>query len=227
MSHYRVAVFSNDPDGFEALLAPYSEADTDYFSFIPLEEDKIEWLKDFHEKHCPEIPYEEFLTHEGYINSPEDGSLGFMANPNAKWDWYTLDGGDWQFERLHNDGEDSRKNDYLYTEHGYSERIARKTYNRMLTIVDTGEDPLGTISREDAERFLEDYPDEETYQLVKKWNYPYAFVTPDGKWHSPGTVGWFALSDDTPESLKRYIKEWAEYVSSDENPYVNFVDCHI
>ena len=227
MSHYRVAVFSDVPDAFDQLLAPYSENDTDYFSFMPLDEDKIEWLKSFHQEHYPEMSFEEFLTSEGYINSPEDGSIGFMANPDAKWDWYALDGGDWQFDLLPNNSGDGRKNDYRYTEPDYNENQAKKTYKRMVKIVDSGEDPLGTIPKEEAEQFLKDYPDEELYLLTRKWNYPYAFITPDGEWHAPGTVGWWAISDDTPESLKKYILEWVEFISSSENPFVNFVDCHI
>lgn len=227
MSHYRVAVFSDKPDMFDALLAPYSETDSEFFSFIPLDEDKIEWLRSFHKEHCPEMSFEEFLTSEGYINSTKDGSIGYMANPDAKWDWYTLGGGDWQFSlKRENSGED-RKNDYVYTEPDYNEDLARKEYKRIAAIAESGEDPFGTYSREDAERFIEDYPDEELYLLTRKWNYPYAFITPDGEWHAPGTVGWWAMSDDTPESLKQYIKEWIEYISSEGNPFVNFVDCHI
>lgn len=227
MSHFRVAVFSDKPDDFDILLAPYNEADEEYFSFVPLSEEKLAWLRDFHKKHYPNDSFEEFLTSEGYINSEEDGSIGFMANPDGKWDWYTLGGGDWQFDKLPNAGDDGRKNDYRYTERDYSERMSKKTYARMVTIVKNGEDPFGTISKEEAERFLEDYPDEELYLLTRKWNYPYAFITPDGEWHCPGTVGWFAVSDDTPESLRKYINEWAAYVTSDANPFVCFVDCHI
>jgi len=232
MSHYRVAVFANKPWEFEDLLAPYSEADEEYFEFIPLAEDKLEWLRTFYKEHSVKAEsFEEFLTSEGYVNSEEDGSvIGFYANPHAKWDWYSLDGGAWQFEVLPEfaaDDGDLRKNAYNYIDPEYDESRARKTYKRYKMIVDNGEDPYGTISLEEAQEFIQDYPDEEFYLLACKWIYPYAFITPDGEWHAPGEVGWFGASSDTAESMMSYIKEWVAFIESDANPFVNFVDCHI
>lgn len=65
------------------------------------------------------------------------------------------------------------------------------------------------------------------YKYPKRGSIPYAFITPDGVWHAPGVIGWFATDDSTEESQKKYEAEWWAYIASDENPYVNFVDCHI
>lgn len=56
---------------------------------------------------------------------------------------------------------------------------------------------------------------------------PIAFVTPDGVWHSAGTVGWFAACDDTKESWESHIKEFKEFLAAPGDEYVSFVDCHI
>lgn len=56
---------------------------------------------------------------------------------------------------------------------------------------------------------------------------PYAFVTPDGVWHSPGDVWFFACDTSTEESRKKHDDEWTAYIDSQDNPYVSFVDCHI
>lgn len=80
-----------------------------------------------------------------------------------------------------------------------------------------------SIARKDQYEYWEN--DEETgepHPLV-----PYAFITPDGVWHAPGTVGWFATDDSTDESQTKYDEEWAAYIASDENPWVCFADCHI
>ena len=56
---------------------------------------------------------------------------------------------------------------------------------------------------------------------------PYAFITPDGKWHAPGRVGWFAISDESADDWNKYVEEWDAFLASDGNPYVSIVDCHI
>lgn len=187
MSHYRVAVFSDSPDtwSFEKLLEPFDEANGKYFEFIPISEDTEKHYLDYYTEH-PDIAasFEEYLTALGYIIDVKSGMLGYMANPNAKWDWYSLDGGDWMFNlkrgiKYDDDFHGYRKKDYRYTVRGKVENI------------------------------------------------PYAFLTPDGKWHAPGNVGWFGMSDDTEESMKEYKKEWLAYIDGDDNPYVHFVDCHI
>ena len=181
MSHYRVAVFANNPYQFDELLAPYSETDEEYFEFMPLDDDGYQFARAAYDRMPDDVKpesFERFLTDEGYVNDPVSGEVGYMANPNAKWDYYTLDGGDWMF---------SLKKGEQYDKNGN----ARKN------------------------------------QFNYKDDYPYAFITPDGEWHAPGRVGWFAMSDDTPESIAAYEAEWKAWIASPENPYVNFVDCHI
>lgn len=180
MSHYIVAVFSNSPDedSFHRLLAPYGEDNEEYFSFVPLDDSGIEFLRGIYNKVPRDIDFQDWILDDGYEYDEHTGQIGYQGNPNGKWDWYSLDGGEWAFHlRKGADMEDDthRKNDYRYG----------------------------------------------------KEDYPYAFITPDGVWHAPGRVGWFAMSDDTPESTKEYLKEWRKFIASDENPFVNFVDVHI
>lgn len=237
MSHFRVAVFSNNPstEAFEELLAPYSETDEEFFEFEPISEASLEWNRNYYEEHNPYPTFEEFMTHEGYINDPESGELGYRGNPNAKWDWYTLGGGSWQFElkddHVFDDHGNARKNDFEYRQ-AVNLQTKEKEWKEKKALVDSfepGDDKsLEQIAEyEDAKRFINYFPMLEDYMVNCAWNYPYAFITPDGVWHSSGTVGWFATSDDTPESRKAYLHEWIAWIESDENPYVNFVDCHI
>ena len=58
----------------------------------------------------------------------------------------------------------------------------------------------------------------------------YAVVTPDGKWHAPGKMGWWGFASETPEDewmwennyYDRFIKPALE-----NNWYLTIVDCHI
>lgn len=178
MSHFCVAVFSDSPDDltFDGLLAPYNEEA--FLVFHPISEEELKDEYNRFKQNNPNHSYENFLDCCGYVE--EDGKWGCYYNPNAKYDYYSLDAR-YPYELKEKEDFDycaTRKKDYDYS---------KKT---------------GDLE-------------------------PYAFVTPDGVWHSPGTVGWFATSDDTKESRARYDEEWKEYINNNDNPYVSFVDMHI
>ena len=186
MSHFCVAVFSNEPDDveFDKLLLKYDENNENEKRFYEVSEEQIQREYDrFVEQNYP-VPFEDFLENFGYFFDEELGAYGYRENPNAKYDYYSLD---------------ARYPYLLYEDVEF----------------DVGDNPV--MHRKN------DYDyEKETGDLT-----PYAFVTPDGEWHAPGTVGWFASSDETEESTAAYEKEWEEYINSEENPYVSFVDCHI
>ena len=75
--------------------------------------------------------------------------------------------------------------------------------------------------------YLERFKTKEQYVKEMGRTIPYAFITPDGEWHAPGKMGWFACSDETAEDNDRYTDEWDAYLRSDSNPYVSIVDCHV
>lgn len=61
-----------------------------------------------------------------------------------------------------------------------------------------------------------------------KTNIPFAFVTPDGKWHERGKMGWWAIvSNEKGEDV--WEKEFRDTLESlkDDNVSVVLVDCHI
>ena len=231
MTHFRCAVFSYDPNGFDALLAPYSETDEEYFEFTPLSNENILWLRERYNKDIEDkkllkdVSFPEWAKARGYTY--QNGSIGIMENANAKWDYYTLDGGDWEFEfkdgETYDDRGHARKNQFTYRETEYSENECRKHYANMQKLADNRDGD----NYEYINSFLTEYPTVESYLEYSQWAVPYAYITPDGEWHAPGNVGWFAASDDTPETRNAYFEEWKAWVNSPDNPYVNFVDCHI
>lgn len=229
MSHFRVAVFANDPSEFESLLAPYSETDETYYKFHVLTDSEMDDLRNRYENMEDKTDsFERFLTDIGYVIDLTSGEIGYSSNPNAKWDWYSLNGGDWQFELLPGEALDEngngRKNQYDYVNPDYSKAKSTRHWKDMKELSESKDDDE---DKRFAAQFMMENPDLDQYLNECYWNAPYAFITPDGKWHAPGTVGWFAFSDDTAESWKSYLKEWTDWLSSDQNPYVNFVDCHI
>lgn len=223
MSHYAVAVFSDDKD-FDRLLAPYSESDESLFQFFPKTDEEIResWNK-FHEQN-PKWTFEDFRN----MNYKQrDGQWGYWYNPNAKWDWYSLGGKAYLFELR--DGfhlvANPRKNDYLWREPDEEARHdAEDFWDSYIEGDDLPPNPPGLYRRE---YYLERFGTKEQYVKECETTVPYAFVTPDGVWHAPGDVGYFGMSDENADGMNRYLEEWNRFLDSDSNPYVSLVDCHI
>lgn len=56
----------------------------------------------------------------------------------------------------------------------------------------------------------------------------FATVTHEGDWIEKGRMGWFALSDKTPESTNAYLEQANSYLDSlPEDMWLAVVDCHI
>lgn len=97
------------------LMAPYAEQDEDYFEFVDKTDD---WRQDWQEKQKEVIDEDHYLYEKydatpgdtwtehhdletfdqfvGYWNEghvKKDGKVGYMANPNAKYDYYRIGGG--------------------------------------------------------------------------------------------------------------------------------------
>lgn len=225
MSHYAVAVFSNDCD-FESLLAPYNESDKKYFRFEqkPYKEIVADFKK--FKKMNPKWTLDMYIDKFSYVR--HNGRWGYMHNPNGFWDWYSIDGKDYLFDpkdgvSLKDDEYYYRKNDInWYPDNSGCESEAREFWEKF---VENGDDEIESFwSRK---YYLERYKTKEQYIKESCRLIPYAFITPDGVWHAPGRVGFFATSDETAESADQYAYEWDRWIANEDNPYVSLVDCHI
>ena len=225
MSHYAVAVFSDDGD-FDSLLAPYSETDKEYFRFEPKPYKEI--VADFErfKEQNPDWTLDMYLEDFQYIR--KDGKWGYMHNPQGYWDWYTLDGKDYLFDPK--DGVKLSEDEYYYRKHDiewypedHEAEVDAKDFWDSFVMNEDSDVP----SFWNREYYLERYKTKEQYVKEMVRHLPYAFITPDGVWHAPGRVGWFACSDETAEDADRYAYEWDRWIANEANPYVSIVDCHI
>ena len=230
MSHFAVAVFSDDGN-FDRLLEPYNEADEKYFVFNPVAYEHILEKFDKFRQENHNWTLDMYINEMGY--QQVDGQWGYYDNPNGYWDWYSLDGKDYLFEvkddcKTDPESEDwigyFRKNDYeWYPDDREAKEDAEEFWDDF--IGDTAiAQPPGIWNKQ---YFLDRYKTKKQYVKEMSRTIPYAFITPDGVWHSAGRVGWFAISDETAEDSDRYMKEWDAWLASEANPYVSLVDCHI
>ena len=235
MSHYCVAVFSSQPDSssFDRLLEPFSETDERYFRFCPARDPEATWRRFLENNPKNKISMEDCL--KNYYNMIiKDGVWGYMCNPNAKWDWYTLDGKDYLYEpkigeKLDEDAFFYRKSQIDF-DSSYVQQDKQQAAYFWDHYVEGKPIQEGQVKPQDFYKpayYLERYGTRERYIRHMTSSAPYAFITPDGIWHAPGDVGWFGVSDEGPESLDRHIEEWQAFLNSPDDPYVSFVDCHI
>lgn len=225
MSHYCCAVFAKSPDDFYALLEPYNECDKKYYVFQPITEEE---LKDRFEKFCIENKnwtFDSYVKNFNYVY--ENDQWGYWSNPNGYWDWYTIDGKDYLFEL---------KSRHHYTNSGWlrkhsvdffkvDEESGREAASFWEEYVE-GKDP-DAKAYYTREYYLERFKTKENYIKYAARTVPYSFITPDGEWHSPGTMGWFACDDSTAESWDAYVKEFDDFVLNAPDCYVTFADLHI
>lgn len=110
---------------------------------------------------------------------------------------------------------------------------ARRLYHdqQVLNDLTSGENPV--LSRWDASEVIDAvvkakdrdaYADHES----KIGCITFAMITPDGKWHEKGKMGWWAVNDATEESTQQFADFWWDTVLNlPPDTRVTLVDCHI
>lgn len=161
----------------------------------------------------------------------DNGNYVSTYNPMSKWDWWEI-GGRWaDYMSEHAaavDGESAQVKDILIRVHDDGEEtLANKfpdDYKYWKTIKN------GTAKAFYKVEYLQSlYPT--FYDYVKANNdfYTHAVVTPDGKWHEAGQMGWFGCSSESAEESTKWANDFYKNFLENRNPndWVTIVDCHI
>ena len=76
--------------------------------------------------------------------------------------------------------------------------------------------------------FEEKYGSKENYLTVETAFSTYAVITPDGKWHSPGDMGWFGMSSESNEDAVAFSNDFQKnFIEPNKDKTITIVDCHI
>ena len=178
----------------------------------------------------------------------ENGNVWSTYNPDSKWDWYSIGGrfpGKLKSNKgQHGDGSAFHSNPMVYGEFD-SARVGdidfsmdMDTYNNAIRYWEVavekqplkeGEDPDDFINYYRDGFFEEYYRDKETYAKIMASTTTFAVVTPDGKWHEKGQMGWFGASSETAdESLDWDLHYKERFIDNAEPDWtLTIVDCHI
>ena len=205
------------------------------------------------------IPYKEiFATFDDYMREwcdyekdLETGKYGYWENPNAKWDWWIM-GGRFRAAIHASNGECAPYPEYNFgkttwkeatdypPEHfdhaklgdmiwDRDEAAEKRASDRWRAWVDGEEvEGMGKPWPLDVS-FVKRYGDRETYMLCESTMWWRAVITPDGKWHEVGKMGWFACSSESNEELVEWAKTFKERFIDPYPPEhtLTVVDCHI
>ena len=157
----------------------------------------------------------------------EEGRYGYWENPNAKWDWFEV-GGRWKKSLKAKDG--------TYRSHGVlkdmdlspDEEAARKALLMWDQVVNKVDHGLEEWVLDTEKYFKETYGNAEFYAKSESEFRTYAVITPDGKWHAKGEMGWFGLSSEEADEAHEWIEQYREkFILPYIDRHVFIVDCHI
>lgn len=219
MSHYSVAVFE-DPNekSLEELLAPYDEnlECPHYISKAELISKSRERVKRYEE-----------TTYARYLEDPKAYKEKLGSN-QAHFKYVSE-----EFpQKLHWTDEQHYADSIKYYEAKdiQEDGSVYDTYNpnsKWDWYYVGGRWSCGVISKDDGEVDSELV---KNLDLVAMKDFcTYAVVTPDGKWHAPGEMGWFAMSSETEDEWTVWEKQYKERFIDSAKPEwrLSLVDCHI
>ena len=236
MSHFVVGVIlengTKEKDIYNKItemMEPYQENNMgdcpkQYLEFLPVDEEDMEYYKNDYEKPKNKYKYDSFDKYMEECTSYEYNaavkSYGYYENPNAKWDWYEI-GGRWNNMLKLTDGSHA---DYSYINAIDFAGMKEETMEaRANTWDNEKEDFVRMINGIEKNDTREEYINRDSDFST------YAVITKDGKWHEKGKMGWWGISDETPENKNNWNRNYYDIFIKDLNPEDIFVvvDCHI
>lgn len=245
MSHFTVGVILK-VDGNESeemleqklldTLLPYQENNMgdvkkEYLEFISVQDEYEDYYKNegFSNKYKT---FDDYMKDQGFEKDEETNEYGYWGNPNAKWDWYQI-GGRWSQLPLKETGKEAKPFTKLkFIDFSANEEEYKKAERFWEIVVEGDELKEGEkkpFSLYIKEYYIERFGNKETFARISALPHTYALITPDGKWHEEGSMGWFASDDANKESITAYIDFFTQEVNKEENKDCVFVlvDCHI
>ena len=245
MSHFAVLVLHEEDQPIAELLAPYDE-NIEVEPYIKqTKEEAIKELEnikyyDFQyiDEYTSEQEYKE-LAEDWFGHAPdENGNILSTYNPNSKWDWWMVGG---RFSGLlpiipsavegyH--GADCVDNAFVrhVKWHVPLDKQEKQEYIKWWSInIEGAPGEKDVHFFYNPEYYKKRYRDAETYIKTKETFCCHAVVTPDGVWHEPSKMGWFACTDGNPfDELEWDLHFKERFIDTAEFDWVaTIVDCHI
>jgi len=236
MSHFAVLVLHEEDQSIEKLLAPYDE-NLEVEPYI--KQTKEEAIKELGiDEHTSEQQYRE-LAEDWFGHAPdENGNILSTYNPKSKWDWYQVGG---RFSGALTIIPTARAGygNIPYTNSAFVRHVKwvqpldkkeREDIIKWWNVnVEGAEGEKDKYFFYNPEYYKKRFKDAETYIKTQELPCCHAVVTPDGIWHEPSKMGWFACTDGDPTDELEWDLHFKErFIDTAEFDWVaTIVDCHI
>ena len=230
MSHYKVAVIHKKGQSIDELLAPYNEniQVEPYIQFS--RQEAIDYARE-HWVGFADKPDEDcwlaMTADAGEGMYDENLNILTTYNPKSKWDWWSPGGRfDGELRVRHGRG-------YMYKSEArigsVDFSLDEEEYAEALEYWKENVEGEGTDRFYSKDYYLERFKDAETYATCVASFCTYAVITPDGEWHAPGEMGWFACSSETGDDWVRWVRDYQKNFidTADPKDYIAIIDCHI
>ena len=199
------------------------------------------WIKKYLDAKTEEELYEAEISPDTY-EYDEDGNELTTYNPDAKWDWWVV-GGRWSdtllvprdkvdktyLEYMDDDEEywctnEAKISDIFF---GIDPRKYEDYYNWWKDNVEAPDEKWDSFYKK--EYYTDNYTDADDYAKRCCAFSTFAVVTPDGKWHERGEMGWFGCSGESPEEGRDWDENYMDRFINNADPddVLTIVDCHI
>lgn len=241
MSHFAVLVLHEEDQFVEDLLAPYSE-NLEVEPYVKYTRTQaINKMR----KDCPSL-YKDKTEDEIFQDAcdwfgctlDDDDNLLTTYNPHSKWDWYQVGG---RFSGMLHiiptalDGyHDVEYVNSAFVRHvKWVQPLDKKEREDIIkwwnVNIEGAEGEKDKYFFYNPEYYKKRFKDAETYIKTQELPCYHAVVTPDGVWHEPSKMGWFACTDGDPADELEWDLHFKErFIDTAEFDWVaTIVDCHI
>lgn len=181
--------------------------------------------------------FEEYMEkYFGYCErDPQKGRYGYWANPNAKWDYWSIGGRFHGLLKVCGKEDPARYDQAQIKDIDFS--MDQEIYDKAVRFWEVYVEKAPLKPDEDSQdfnsfyspKYFKDfYGSKEGYAEDRAYFTPWAFVTSDGRWIEKGEMGWWAAHNGTSKSFRDFLEAWKKTLSEcDPESYITIVDCHI
>jgi len=183
--------------------------------------------------------YSEFLKKNGGYASDSNGNLGYLSNPNSKWDWWVM-GGRWSgFFKMKKGkkgvlgepgvGNNTPQYDCDQAEKGDIDfKFMENDPKEIENLMKHWETTLSGKSFYKPEYYKIRYGDIDNYLCIETKFSTHA-VLRNGEWFENGAIGWFGTTGAKPEEENRWSLEFFDRFIKDlpNDTLLTIVDYHI
>lgn len=207
------AAYLKDPAAYLERVC-HGDADNPHYQYI-----SSEFMKRYNETD-EQILRRELQSYEEDMQDQE-GNVYTTYNPDSKWDWFVL-GGRFSGMLISESGEEENELPVRCVDFIKMSRVERESMTPYEKAIND--------SFYKPEYLKRMYPNEVVYEKIQTTFWTRAVVTPDGKWHEVGQMGWFACSSEEPEEIIKWVNAYYDTFLApaiENNWDIHIVDCHI